>query len=335
MRLGVYFDGFTPASDMREAAAAAEEAGAASLWFAQHMGHRDAFMSAAAAACVTRKAALVPTAISAYLWPPLVTAMSVATLSELAPDRARIAVAVGNMLNLAQSGVEPVKPIRVIREYVEALRRLLAGDAVELDGEVNKLHGAHMKFLKGVEVPIYVASTGPQMLQLAGEIADGVVLSTGLTLATMRRCLDLAEAGARRKGRDPSAIRRAGFISLAVAEDARAARAAILPKLAFLFRSRNHAENIKSSGLDIDHEAIMAAIARNDFDGAVKLMPERAASVFGVAGTQRECRDRLHEFLSVGLDEPVIEISGTPEARRLALELVRDVTAIHHKSMSG
>jgi 5,10-methylenetetrahydromethanopterin reductase len=332
MRLGVYFDGFSSTSEMLEAARAAEEAGAASLWFAQHMGHREAFMCAAAAASVTRKAALVPTAISPYLWHPLAAAMSIATLCELAPGRAMLAVAVGNMLNLAESGAEPVKPIKVMREYVQALRRLLAGEAVQLEGEVNKLRGAHMKFLKGVVVPIYVASTGPKMLQLAGEIGDGVVLSTGLTLATMRRCLEHAEAGARRKGRELSAVRRAGFISLAVAEDAKSARAAMLPKLAFLFRSRNHAENIESSGLDIDHEAIMAAISRHDFDAAVALLPAQAASVFGVAGTPRECRDRLHEFLSIGLDEPIIEISGTAEARKLALEVVRDVTAIHHQA---
>jgi 5,10-methylenetetrahydromethanopterin reductase len=327
MRLGVYFDGFSSTSEMLEAARAAEEAGAASLWFAQHMGHREAFMCAAAAAGVTRTAALVPTAISPYLWPPLPAAMSIATLCELAPGRAMLAVAVGNMLNLAESGAAPVKPIKVIREYVQALRALLAGEAVQLEGEVNQLRGAHMKFLKGAAIPIHVASTGPQMLQLAGEIADGVVLSTGLTLATMRRCLEHAEAGARRKGRAPSAIRRVGFISLAVAQDARSARVAMLPKLAFLFRSRNHAENIASSGLDIDHEAIMAACARQDFDAAVALLPEQAASVFGVAGTPRECRDRLHEFLSVGLDEPIIGISGGADARKLALELVREVTA--------
>lgn len=332
MRVGVYFDGFSSIPEMCEAARAAEEAGAASLWFAQHMGHRDAFMSAAAAGSVTHTAVVVPTAISVYLWPPLVTAMSMATLAEIAPGRAVVAVAVGNMLNLAQSGVEPVKPIRVMREYVQALRQLFAGEAVELEGEVNKLHGAHMKFLQGVAIPIYIASTGPQMLQLAGEIGDGVVLSTGLTLETMRRCLEHAAAGAHRRGRDPAAIRRAGFISLAVAHDFRTASAAMLPKLAFLFRSRNHSENIRSSGLDIDHEAVMAAIARHDFDGAVKLLPEQAASVFGVAGTPRECRDRLHQFLSAGLDEAVIEISGTAEARRLALEVVRDVTAIHHNT---
>jgi hypothetical protein len=94
-----------------------------------------------------------------------------------------------------------------------------------------------------------------------------------------------------------------------------------LRKLAFLFRSRRHAENIKSSGLDIDHGAVMAANARRDHDGAVALLPEQAATAFGVVGTPREWRDRLHEFLSVGLDEPIIEISGTDGAP-LALEVV-------------
>ena len=69
----------------------------------------------------------------------------------------------------------------------------------------------------------------------------------------------------------------------------------------------------------------MAAHARHDFDGAVKLLPVEAANVFGVAGTPAECRERLAEYLAVGLDEPIIEVSGTAEERKLALEVVRDV----------
>ena len=109
MRLGVYFDGFASVPDLLTAARTAEDANAGSLWFAQHMGHREAFICAAAAAGVTRKASLVPTAISPYVWPPLSAAMSIATLYELAPSRTMLAVAVGNMLNLAESGVAPIK----------------------------------------------------------------------------------------------------------------------------------------------------------------------------------------------------------------------------------
>ena len=108
MRLSVYFDGFATMSEMLEAAAAAENAGASALWYAQHMGYRDAFVGAATAASVTRRAELVPTAISVYSWPPLQTAMSIASLDDAAPGRAALAVAVGNMLNLAESGFEPV-----------------------------------------------------------------------------------------------------------------------------------------------------------------------------------------------------------------------------------
>ena len=69
----------------------------------------------------------------------------------------------------------------------------------------------------------------------------------------------------------------------------------------------------------------MAAHARHDFDGAVRLLPEAAANVFGAAGTPAECRDRLEQYLAIGLDEPVIEVSGSAEERKLALEVVRDM----------
>jgi alkanesulfonate monooxygenase SsuD/methylene tetrahydromethanopterin reductase-like flavin-dependent oxidoreductase (luciferase family) len=99
----------------------------------------------------------------------------------------------------------------------------------------------------------------------------------------------------------------------------------MLRKLAFLFRSRGHAENIKSSHLDIDHQAIIAAHARHDFEGAVRLLPVEAANVFAVAGTPAQCRARLEDYLAVGLDEFIIGVSGNAEERKLALDLVREV----------
>ena len=98
-------------------------------------------------------------------------------------------------------------------------------------------------------------------------------------------------------------------------------------KLAFLFRSRGHADNIKSSDLDIDHQAIMdAPCARHDFEAAVALLPESAATVFAAAGTPTECRDRLRAYLSVGFDEPIVEIAGDAEERKLALDVLREIS---------
>jgi alkanesulfonate monooxygenase SsuD/methylene tetrahydromethanopterin reductase-like flavin-dependent oxidoreductase (luciferase family) len=99
----------------------------------------------------------------------------------------------------------------------------------------------------------------------------------------------------------------------------------MLRKLAFLFRSRGHADNIKSSNLPIDHAAIMACHARHDFEAAVGLLPVEAADAFAAAGTPAECRSRLQEYIAIGLDEPIIEVSGSREERNLALSLVREL----------
>ena len=324
MAVGVFFDGFSSTAEMLEVCREAELAGASSLWFAQHMGYREAVVSATAAASVTQRVTLVPVA-SPYLWPPLPVAMAISTLGEFAQGRVILNVSVGNILNLGESGVEPVKPIRIMREYVEVLRALWAGQPVTHAGALHKLRGAKMVFDQGRQYPIYIASTGPQMLKLAGEIADGVLLSAGLTLASTRRCLDFAQGGVQAKGRDPAAVRTCSLINCKVSQDGAAAKAAMLRKLAFLFRSRGHAENIKSSDLDIDHQAIIAAHAHHDFEGAVRLLPVEAANVFAVAGTPAQCRTRLEEYLAVGLDEFIIEVSGNAEERKLALDLVREV----------
>jgi 5,10-methylenetetrahydromethanopterin reductase len=325
MPVGVFFDGFSSTAEMLEVCREAELAGASSLWFAQHMGYRDAFVWATSAAGVTRRAALVPTAISPYLWPPLPVAMAVSTLGEVARGRVILTVSVGNILNLGESGVTPSKPVAIMREYVEALRALWRGEPVTCNGQLHKLVGAKMVFDKGRQFPIYIASTGPKMLELAGMIADGVLLSAGLTLVATRQCLDRAQAGVEAKARDVADLRKCSFINFNVSQDGEAARAAMLRKLAFLFRSRGHRENIKSSQLDIDHDAIMACHARRDFDAAVRLLPPEATNVFAVAGTPAQCRARLEQYLAVGLDESIIEVSGNRDERKLALDVVRDL----------
>jgi 5,10-methylenetetrahydromethanopterin reductase len=325
MSLGVYFDGFSPTREMLEVARAAEEAGADSLWFAQHMGFREALVWATAAVSVTKTIRLVPTAISPYLWPPLPVAMSMATLAEYAGPRTSLAVSVGNVLNLAESGVEPVKPVRVMREYVRDLRALWAGEPVKSDGEIHQLSGAKMMFERGVQCPLYVASTGPQVLKLAGEIGDGILLSGALTLKSCRSMLSHVDAGIAAAARAPGSVRKAGFILFSIAEDSRVARDEMLRKLAFLFRSKGHAANVASADLGIDHAGIMAAYARHDPEAALAFLPDEAATTFAVSGNPRECRDLLAKYLAAGMDEPVIEVTGTPEQRRLALDVIREV----------
>ena len=328
MGLGIRFDGFDHLSDSLEVVRKAEEAGADRIWMAEHMGYREAVVASMAYAMSTRTATVIPTAVSPYLWHPTPTAMSLATLADVAPGRVGVAIGVGNPLFLGESGVEPIKPIRAVREFVECLRALWTGDAAIYDGEFFRLSGARMSFSPSHPIPVYIAATGPQMLRLTGRIADGVVLSGGLTVEHVRYSLGQIGDGARAAGRDPAEVRNAAFLYFSVSADGREAVDFLRGRLAFLFRNRAMAENIRSSGLPIDHEAIIAAVAERDMETAKSLVPDDAVDAFAVGGTVRNCRDRLAAYLDTGVTEPVIQISGSPEGRALAFDVLREFSAV-------
>src|SRR5947199_9361842 len=142
VKIGVSFDGFVTTGEAIALAQRAVETGARSLWVAEHLGYREAIATCMAFAVKTPGAMLVPTAVSPYLWHPTPTAMAMATLDEVTPGRAAIAVGTGNPLFLQESGRAVEKPARAMREFTDALRRLWTGEAVHLDGEFVKLAGA-------------------------------------------------------------------------------------------------------------------------------------------------------------------------------------------------
>ena len=326
--VGVRFDGFDAVGDTVETAALAEEAGAGTIWMAEHLGYREAAVSCMAFLQRTRRAVVIPTAVMPYLWHPMPTAMQFATMAELAPGRVGICVSVGNLLNLRESGVpSPPHPVRAIREYVEALRALWAGETVEQEGLVWQLRGARLAFRPPQEIPVFIASTGPRVLNLAGRIADGVLFSGGLSLAYTCRCAELADAGVSEAGRRPEDVRKAGFVYFACSEDGVTAIESNRLKLAFLFRNSAQAANIRSIGIPIDHEAIMELVRNRELEEAAKLIPAEAVAQFSVAGTPDACRAGLQAYIDAGVDEPIIEVTGTSEERRLALDVIRDFDA--------
>jgi 5,10-methylenetetrahydromethanopterin reductase len=328
LKLGMRFDGFDPVGETIEIATAAEDAGANTIWMAEHLGYREAAVSCMAFLMRTNRAMVIPTAVMPYLWHPMPTAMQFATMAEAAPGRVGICVSVGNLLNLRESGIEkPEKPVRVIREYVEALRALWAGETVNQEGVVWQLRGARLAFKPPEKIPIFVASTGPQVLRLSGRIADGVLFSGGLSVNFTKHCADFTAEGLAKAGRDPAKFRKAGFVYFACSEDGVTAIEANRRKIAFLFRNPAQADNIASVDMNIDHQGIMDLVKQRELDKAAQLVPPEAVQQFTVAGTPDECRAGLQAYIDAGVDEPIIEVSGTEEEKRLALEVIREFTA--------
>ena len=149
----------------------------------------------------------------------------------------------------------------------------------------------------------------------------------GLSLASIQRCAASAEAGIAKAGRDPSEVRKAGFVYFACSRNGKDAIEANRRKIAFLFRNSAQAANIASIDVEIDHDAIMSLVRERKLDEAAHMIPPEAVPKFTVAGTPEQCREQLQAYIDAGVDEPVIEVSGTEEEKTLALEVIREFTA--------
>lgn len=325
MKIGVSFDGFATFADSVEVAKEAEAAGAASLWMAEHLGYRDPLTTCMAFALATRRATVVPTAISPYLRNPLPLAMAMSTLAEAAPGRVAIAVGVGNPLFLGEAGIALDKPLRANREYLESLRGLWSGEPVrQPDGMLHRLAGARMAFKPPQPIPVYLAPMKEQMLKLAGKSADGVVLSGGLSPEYSRVSLDIVAQGAREAGRDPATVRAASYIFFIASSKAKEAMEKTRRKLAFVMRNRFLDDSIAHSGIPIDQQAIIAAITKRDLEGAARLVPDEAVEAFAVWGTQKQCADRLQRYADAGIKEPVLLLVGEAADRHESLAVIRE-----------
>lgn len=159
---------------------------------------RELYATMALCAQATRRVRIGPSVTNPVTRHPAVAASAIATVDEIAPGRAFFGIGSGDsaILNLAE------RPARRedLRAYVEAVRALLARGQTTWRGRTARLTWP----MRGV--PIYLSAEGPRTLELAGEIADGVIVNVGLEPPLVREAVERVHAGARRAGRDPASI---------------------------------------------------------------------------------------------------------------------------------
>ena len=141
---------------------------------------REVFARLGAATQVTTRIGLGTSVLDPYTRHPALAAQAAATLAELAPGRIRIIMGSGSHFETLPGYGNP-KPVRALREAAELLRRLWAGERLTIDGEVVRFRDGALDWRPEETPPFYIASRGPQILKLAGEIADGVLIGSFAT----------------------------------------------------------------------------------------------------------------------------------------------------------
>lgn len=323
--IGLSFDGFYTLRDSLSIARSAVEAGASSLWMAEHLGYRESLTSCMAFALTFPAVKIVPTAISPFLRHPMPTAMAVATIAEASPDHVALAIGVGNPMFLGESGIAIEKPIRAIRESAEMLRALWSGEAVERTGMLSTLKGARLAFTPPSTIPIYLTPMKEQMLRLSGQIADGVVLSAGLSSEFVAHSLSFVDEGRRKAGRADQPFVKSAYVYFLASGSPKGGFETIRGKLAFLMRNRYIDDALAHSGIPIDQPAIIDAIARRDFAEASRLVPDEAVEAFSITGTARQCQDGIARFVAAGITEIVLILVGDAADRDIGFAVIREM----------
>ncbi len=184
-----------PRADVLPFARRADALGFDALWVVEDLGFRGGIAQAAAALAVTERIrvgiGILPVAARNVAF----TAMELASLAELFPGRLDVGLGHGMPGWMRQAGAWPTSPLTLLREYTTALRELLRGETVTVDGRYVKLDGVRLESPPAVVPPLYAGVRGPRSLALAGEVADGTVLAEPVTPEYLRAALALVGAG--------------------------------------------------------------------------------------------------------------------------------------------
>ena len=177
----IYLQDAHPIREGMEFARYAEAKGFDAVWQADSRLVRDAVVPMAAFAAVTDTIKIGSGVVDCWTRNPARLASTFSTLDDLAPGRVILGIGAWWDPLAAKVGIRRDSPLRAMREIVTAVRALLHNETVTFDGEYVHLDGVELDYVyqerRPKDVPIYIGATGMKMMELTGEIADGVVLN--------------------------------------------------------------------------------------------------------------------------------------------------------------
>jgi len=205
--LGSVFLPQLPPERLRAVARAADESGLAELWLWEDCFRQSGIASAAAALAWTERVRVGVGLLPVPLRNAAITAMELANLERMFPDRVRIALGHGVQDWMGQVGARVDSPLTLLREHLLAQRALLAGERLDVDGRYVRLAGVSLDWPPAQPIAVFAGATGARTLRLAGECADGTVLTAGTTPQEVTRARQLIDEGRAAAGRtDPHTV---------------------------------------------------------------------------------------------------------------------------------
>ena len=322
-RLGIAISGGPNPSEIVDLVALAESLGYESAWVAEGHGG-DQFSVLTGCAMRTSRIQLGTAISSIYVRSVPTIAMAAATVDDLSGGRFILGLGSSHRVQVEpEHGIAYGKPITRLRESVEIIRMLLRTGQAHYEGETVRIENFDLWFTpRRPDLPIYAAAVFPKMMAVCGEIADGIIL-TRSTLKTGAQVKEQLSEGAKRAGRDPSAIAITSLLPTAVADNRQDALDVMRPGLAFYagFFPRYN-QLIAEHGFAEEAAAVAAAWAKGDRAGAERLVSDAMIDATSVVGTPVQCRERLEAYRQSGIDLPILSPFARGAGAKAAFETV-------------
>ena len=312
-RVALYLQDSHDLRDGLEYVRYAERKGLEAVWQAESRLVRDAIVPMAAYAAVTEKLKVGSGVINNWTRNIGLLAATFLTLDDLAPDR--VICGIGAWWDpLARNvGIERRSPLLAMRETIEVLRRLLNMERVTYHGQFHHVEGIELDVVHGRReprrVPILIGATGDKMMELAGEIADGVVLNYCVPPEYTDRALKALESGARKAGRRLEDLDRPQLVVCSVAHDREQALESTRELLTQYLAQQPHIA--KASGVSDEVVRSIQSVlgwpaTHEQIQQASHLVPDELIERITASGTPDEARAKVDEYRRRGCTCPIL-----------------------------
>ncbi len=291
----------------------AESRGFEAVWQAESRLVRDAIVPMAAFAATTSKIKIGSGVINNWTRNPAVIAATYLTLDDLAQDR--IICGIGAWWDpLARKvGINRTKHLLAMREVVTlcaicwraSVSPSTANSSTWTDVELDVVHGRK----EPRNVPIYIGATGPQMMALTGEIADGAVLNYLVSPKYNQGALEQLEIGAKKAGRRVDDIDRPQLVVCSVDNDRKKALDGARKLVTQYLGQQPHimkASGVSQELLDEIGQVLTWPATEEQIEQAMRLVPDDVVQMITASGTPEEVRAKVREYVQYGATCPIL-----------------------------
>ena len=316
-----------------------EAVGAGSVMLAE--AGRSAVTQASAVIAATESIEVGTYVMNAFARSPWLTGLTARDLDEMSGGRFVMGVGTGNLhFNDWYMGVDSSKPLAAMRDFVQIVRQVAAapvGTRVTYDGPVHQVAKWRASFppLRD-SVPIYLSASGPNMMQLAAEVSDGIGVGIMASADFMRDTVrPNAVAAAESVGRDGSELAFPMGALVSVNDDSEAARDAAKAAVCGLFHPVPHPyydSQIRQQGFVEAADMLADLMPKGNTSEAMKLMPEEIIDTMTISGTPSECARRVSEYEGLADQIVMMRVAQRNEAAGVyayepIFELVSETTS--------